>query len=123
MTLKRRFKELWLIPADGVPSIDRPYDCEVLRDIGLTGREAGLLVRLERPLALIKGDGKPLSVSQVVLAARLKDTSLLSGRSWPVPVCVLVPKSEDALNRAVMDSDAFELVAWAELDNRRPEDT
>ena len=109
------------MPADGVPSIDRSYGCEVLRDIGLAGREAGVLVSLEPTLALIKGDGNPLSVSQVVLAARLKDTPLLSGRSWPVPVCVLVPKSEDALNREVMDSDAFELVAWAELDNRKPE--
>jgi hypothetical protein len=118
--LKRKLRDLWLMPADGVPSIDRAYACEVIRSIGLTGREAGLIVRLAPPLVLIKGEGNRVSVSEVVLAARFKDALLLSGRSWPVPVCVLVPKSADVLDRAVMDSDSFGLVAFAELDNRKP---
>ena len=111
---------MWLLPVDGGVSVDRTYACEPLGNVGLTGREAGLVVRVDPPLVLVKSDQSRTCVSQVVLAARFVDRLLLSGRSWPVPVYVLVPKSADALSRAGTDSDSFGLVAFAKLDNRKP---
>ena len=106
---------------DGGFGLDRPRACEVVREIGLTGREAGLVVRLEPPLELVKPDRSRTSVLQFVLAARFADRLLLSGRAWPVPVYVLVTKP-DAVVNDTLSNDSFAVVAWAELDDRKPED-
>jgi hypothetical protein len=106
---------------DGGFGLDRARACEVIRNVGLIAREAGLIVRLEPPLELIKPDRSRRPVSEAVLAARFADRLLLSGRSWPVPVYVLLPNPGAIVNDTLTGKDAFSVVAWAELDNQTPE--
>ncbi len=89
--------------------------CFFVKRLRCGNREDCILVRINPP---VKGEHYGLGnfeIHEVLLASRLKGTSVISPIEWPVSVYVLYANINNLEERDSISMDEYRIIAWAEI--------